>query len=761
MIYHLIHSGKMSEDRSWMYRRIVDQIVSVEFKNGVERFIQFALRNHNEAVDCEGRIRCPCSLCKNLKWVKTWEVQRHLYRKGFVEGYTNWTCHGETLWSYKTVNIGSSSSYAEMVIDAAGPEFNVREEHVTMEELPNKTAERFYQLLKDADEPLWDGCQNHSRLSAVSQLLNLKSEFHISEICFDRLLLIIKSMLPQDEKLPENFYRAKKMVNELGLQYEKIDACPNHCMLYYKEDKHKVACSMCGHDRFKSKRGDKSRQKDIPYSSLRYFPLTPRLQRMYMSPKIAQHMRWHAERIRQDDNIINHPADAEAWSHFNRSHPNFSKESRNVRLGLCTDGFNPFGGSVTSYSSWPVFMTPYNLPPNMCMKRENIFLCLLIPGPKSPTKRLDIYLRPLIEELKTLWTNGVTTYDVSVSQNFNMKVALMWTISDFPAYGMLSGWSTHGKLACPYCLDSTKSFVLKHGGKCCWFDCHRRFLPMDHSFRRQRDAFLKNKIEIEKADYERLSGLHIRAMVQNLPDITQLPNSTRQLPGFGKDHNWVKRSIFWELPYWSSLLIRHNLDVMHVEKNVFDNVFNTIMDVKGKSKDNVNARLDMKLLCKRPELELLHRNGRTVKPKAIYALGTMQIKEVCSWLKQLKFPDGYASNIARCVNANEGKISGMKSHDCHVFMQRLLPILFRDMLPKPIWGAISELSQFFKILCSSTFRYQDLETIEQNVIPIVCKLEKIFPPSFFDSMEHLLIHLPYEAKVGGPVQFRWMYPFER
>ena len=375
----------------------------LEFKNGVERFIQFALRNPIEAVDCEGRIRCPCAVCKNLKWLTTWDVQRHLYRKGFVKDYANWICHGETLWSFQPAepaNVGSGSSYVDMVIDAAGPGFNVHEEHVHDEEPPNKTAERFYQLLKDADEPLWNGCQNHSRLSAVSQLLNLKSEFHISEICFDRLLLIIKSMLPQDEKLPENFYRAKKMVTDLGLGYEKIDACPNHCMLYYNEDKNKVSCSMCGHDRFKPKKGDNSKQKDIPYMSLRYFPIAPRLQRMYMSPKIAQHMRWHAERVRRQHNVITHPADAEAWSHFNCAHPTFSKESRNVRLGLCTDGFNPFGGSVTSYSCWPVFVTPYNLPPNMCMKREHLFLSLLIPGPKNSGKKLDIYLRWLIDELK-------------------------------------------------------------------------------------------------------------------------------------------------------------------------------------------------------------------------------------------------------------------------------------------------------------------------------------------------------------------------
>ena len=68
---------------------------------------------------------------------------------------------------------------------------------------------------------------------------------------------------------------------------------------------------------------------------------------------------------------------------------------------------------------------------------------------------------------------------------------------------------------------------------------------------------------------------------------------------------------------------------MHVEKNVFDNIFNTIMNIKDKTKDNVNARLDMTIVCKRPELELLDRNGIIVKPKVIYALGAAQIKEVC------------------------------------------------------------------------------------------------------------------------------------
>ena len=103
----------------------------------------------------------------------------------------------------------------------------------------------------------------------------------------------------------------------------------------------------------------------------------------------------------------------------------------------------------------------------------------------------------------------------------------------------------------------------------------------------------------------------------------------------------------------------------------------------------------------------------------------------------------------------------MKSHDCHVFMQRLLPIAFRELLDRYIWVALSELSHFFKTLTTRTINIEDMEMLTSHIPLILCKLEKIFPPSFFDSMEHLPVHLPHEAILAGPVQFRWMYPFER
>jgi hypothetical protein len=125
---------------------------------------------------------------------------------------------------------------------------------------------------------------------------------------------------------------------------------------------------------------------------------------------------------------------------------------------------------------------------------------------------------------------------------------------------------------------------------------------------------------------------------------------------------------------------------MHVEKNMFDNVFNTVMNVKGKMKDNPKARIDLKVIYKRPKLELKEYNDKVLKPKARYVLGPDQVKQVCQWLRHLRFSDGYVSNIARAVKIDKGQLYGLKSHDCDVIMQRLILLAFHDMLDKPIWG---------------------------------------------------------------------------
>ena len=166
---------------------------------------------------------------------------------------------------------------------------------------------------------------------------------------------------------------------------------------------------------------------------------------------------------------------------------------------------------------------------------------------------------------------------------------------------------------------------------------------------------------------------------------------------------------------------------MHIEKNVFENIFNTVMNIDGKTKDNAKSRLDLMERCRRPELHVV--DGKL--PKACYTLEKNGRNELCIWVQNLRFPDGYASNIASCVDMRKHKLFGMKSHDCHVFMQRLIPIAFREMLPSAVWQALTELSLFFKELTSTVLKTEAMLRLESEIPIIICKLERIFPPSFF------------------------------
>jgi len=123
-----------------------------------------------------------------------------------------------------------------------------------------------------------------------------------------------------------------------------------------------------------------------------------------------------------------------------------------------------------------------------------------------------------------------------------MRETLMWTINDFPAYGMLSGWGTQGKLACPYYMDDTKAFRLYYGGKNSWFDSHCRFLPNDHTFRRNKNAFKKEKVEMGGSP-SMLTSEQIWHVIKDLPKVIDNPY-VRKLSGYGKWYNWTKRSIF-------------------------------------------------------------------------------------------------------------------------------------------------------------------------------------------------------------------------
>jgi hypothetical protein len=119
------------------------------------------------------------------------------------------------------------------------------------------------------------------------------------------------------------------------------------------------------------------------------------------------------------------------------------------------------------------------------------------------------------------------------------------------------------------------------------------------------------------------------------------------------------------------------------------------------------------------------------------------------WMKRLKFLDGYAAGLRRSVNMMTWKLNGLKSHDYHIIMERLLHVMFRGYFDDAMWIVLAELSYFYRQLCAKQRAVEMMQKLEKEIPVVLCKMEKNFPPDFFNPMQHLLIHLPYEAKVGG------------
>ncbi|XP_016203194.2 uncharacterized protein LOC107643948 [Arachis ipaensis] len=197
---------------------------------------------------------------------------------------------------------------------------------------------------------------------------------------------------------------------------------------------------------------------------------------------------------------------------------------------------------------------------------------------------------------------------------------------------------------------------------------------------------------------------------------------------------------------------------MHIKKNVCDNIVSTMLNESGKSKDHLKTRKDLQLMGIRHDMWPLE-DGKY--PSAVFTMSNPQKDVFLRTIKNVVFPDGYSSNISRCVDLKQRKLSGLKSHDCHILMEHLLPIASKHVLPTPVSAILAELSAFFRLTCSKSIDPQQLPLLQDHVVHTLCHMGMIFPPSFFTVMVHLTVHLVEEVRLGGPVHYQWMYPIER
>ncbi|XP_056847445.1 uncharacterized protein LOC130498108 [Raphanus sativus] len=430
-----------------------------------------------------------------------------------------------TEWADEIFGLYGAAEYLDEELAGTG-------ELSEMVEGDDKKEDEFLAKIAVAGTPLYPSCVNHSKLSAIVSLFRLKTQNGWSDKSFNDLLETLPEMLPEDNVLHTSLYEVKKFLKSFDMGYEKIHACVNDCCLLRKRFKDLEKCPKYKASRWKTNMHTGENKKGIPQ-------------------KMTKDLRWHFSNKRNDGKL-RHPVDSVTWDQMSAKYPTFAAEPRNLRLGLSTNGFNLFNMKNSTYSCWPVLLVNYNLPPDLCMKKENIMRSLLIPGPQKPGNSIDVYLEPLIDDLNQLWSIGEVTFDAAA------KVM--------------------GKMGCPLCGKKTDSMCLKFSRKHVYM-CHRKGLPPPHNFRGKKRWF------DGKAEQGRRGRiLTRREFSQNLRNFnndtgnfkrsaskrkrvlsTDLGSANESLPSESEEEEeeeeevqvdedelsrWKKRSIFFRLPYW-------------------------------------------------------------------------------------------------------------------------------------------------------------------------------------------------------------------
>ncbi|KAM3216535.1 hypothetical protein P3L10_025976 [Capsicum annuum] len=196
--------------------------------------------------------------------------------------------------------------------------------------------DKIKELLKDGNQELYVGCAKYSKLPFIVHLYHIKVLCGTTDKTFSMTLDLLKNAFPH-AKLPSSFYESKNMIKRLGLSYDKIDACLNHCMIYWgsPEDMNRDKCKKC--------------------NISRYIP---------------------------DENNLGTNVEIDDQHKRKLKPAKVLRDTRNVRFALAMDGFNPFGNLSSNVIIWPVMLYIYNYPPWCFMKQTSLIMSMIIPGPK-------------------------------------------------------------------------------------------------------------------------------------------------------------------------------------------------------------------------------------------------------------------------------------------------------------------------------------------------------------------------------------------
>ncbi|KAL5580793.1 hypothetical protein UlMin_013235 [Ulmus minor] len=276
-------------------------------------------------VNDRGFIKCPCRRCLNNASHQLEDLESHIFRNSFMFGYNQWIHYGEPA----TANAGTTVAGPSGGIHERDEMFDVLDDIISEDADEDAVGgpssnEQYDDLFAALRSELYPGVSSFSSLNFLVKFMHLKVLNKWTNKSFDELLKLLKLAFPKID-LVESHYEAKKLMT-------KIDTC-----------------LVCSESRWKLQSGKRS-GKNVPHKVLRYFPVGPRLKRLFATSKTAKLMRWHSTGKSKDNDVMRHPVDGKSWQEFDKRYPQFAGDVRNVRLGLAADGFNPFGNMSLSYS---------------------------------------------------------------------------------------------------------------------------------------------------------------------------------------------------------------------------------------------------------------------------------------------------------------------------------------------------------------------------------------------------------------------------
>ncbi|XP_076908827.1 uncharacterized protein LOC143565868 [Bidens hawaiensis] len=329
-------------DKFWMS---VGDRCSKAYIDGVKAFLHFSVCNFKETSP-PIYVSYPCVRCVNHVSLSVDDVEHHLYKFGIDKNYTTWIKYVEADTNIPT-NYVNNTGFACTCIptnydnNTGFIDTNIPTDACETVEMVNATKDnfkgdkkyqQFLQLLVDAEKPLYKGCLDLTKLSALVQLLKLKSKHGVSHKFVDELLKLLKKMLPADNEIVNNMYEGKRMMKAMGSGYEKIHVCINDCIIYYKDYKDLEACPVCNKSRWKVDEKTNKTYINTPAKVLWYFPIISQFKRLFQSKTTTENLTWHATSTNKP-NVLRHPSDSPAWKAIDdRYSDTIGSDPRNLRL---------------------------------------------------------------------------------------------------------------------------------------------------------------------------------------------------------------------------------------------------------------------------------------------------------------------------------------------------------------------------------------------------------------------------------------------